>query len=79
MEKETNKKNPAKEALNIFIGVMAMLLLFSSCSSSNDSSSSTNKESAEMEIKRASCESRTNTYYKCSYSIWEDRCVCKAR
>lgn len=29
--------------------------------------------------KGAECRSRSNTYYKCSWSSWEDRCVCKQR
>ena len=31
------------------------------------------------ELKRADCRSNTNAYRKCSWSVIEDRCVCKQR
>ncbi len=31
------------------------------------------------ELKRADCRSNTNSYRKCSWSVIEDRCVCKLR
>lgn len=42
-----------------------------------------NQPYSEEEIEEAgkwrTCSERTNTYYKCSWSFKEDRCVCKQR
>lgn len=37
------------------------------------------KQDAKDELKRADCRSNTNAYRKCSWSVIEDRCVCKLR
>lgn len=33
----------------------------------------------ESITKQQRCSQKTNTYYKCSWSVIEDRCVCKQR
>ncbi len=37
------------------------------------------QQQEENITKRRLCSEKTNTYYKCSWSIVEDRCVCKQR
>lgn len=43
------------------------------------SSSSHEDKVIEMGKKEAECDKQTNAYYKCSYSVHEERCVCKQR
>lgn len=37
------------------------------------------QQQEENITKRRLCSEKTNTYYRCSWSITEDRCVCKQR
>lgn len=48
-------------------------------SSSGSSSSRENKAREMEERKEAKCRAKSDDYNKCSYSVWEGRCVCKRR
>lgn len=36
-------------------------------------------EDRELNRKKEQCSAMSDTYNKCSYSLWEARCVCKRR
>ncbi len=59
----------------VFIVLIAMIIELISCTAGDGSS----KNNAEDYVKYDSCREKSNTYFKCSYSVWEDRCVCKMR
>ncbi len=61
-----------KKYIMIFI-ITIILAVCSGCSSSSDEGDEI------MEERRSACEAKSSTFYKCSYSLWEGRCVCKQR
>ncbi len=61
--------------IGVIVVIVFMIFGLASCSSSDDK----NDEDLKLEAKRSACSARTNTYYKCDWSLWEDRCVCKQR
>lgn len=82
VNKKMEKKNQievdtgSKIAAAVIMGVIALIIfgLFS-CSSDGNYT----EEELEEAGKWRTCSERSNTYYKCSWSHHEDRCVCKQR
>ena len=69
-----NKGSTLGTIVLIFAFLLAAYGLFGGSSSSDD-----DMEEEEFEIKSQSCETYSDTYHKCHYSIIEERCVCKER
>ena len=61
-------------SLIIFVITMIISMIFSSIPSDYKK-----QQDRKDELKRTECRTRTNTYQKCSWSVIEDRCVCKLR
>lgn len=59
------------------IMIVIALIIFGLVSCSSDGNYT--DEELEEAGKWRECSERSNTYYKCSWSHWEDRCVCKQR
>ena len=55
------------------LGICFFVSVFDDSSSSSKDTGNWSKE-ASIE-----CQNRSNTYYKCGWSVIEDRCVCKQR
>ena len=65
-----------KSLLFVIVFIVGLILIgISSCSVDD----SRKEEEKELARKREYCSAKSNTYYKCSYSIWEGRCICKQR
>lgn len=60
----------------VIVFIVGLILIGISSCSVDDSSK---EEEEELARKREYCSAKSNTYYKCSYSIWEGRCICKQR
>lgn len=71
---KSNKKSNAMSTIAIAVIILIIFGLISSCHNHNYTD-----EDLENAAKWNSCEKRSSTYYKCSWSFWEDRCVCKQR
>jgi len=69
---EVKNTNQTGGFFGIVILAIIIVLLFGGNSSSSDDEDTTPK-------KYTACENRSDTYHKCSWSAWEDRCVCKQR
>lgn len=59
-----------------FVIAIIISMIFSSISIPSDYKK---QQDRKDELKRTECRTRTNTYQKCSWSVIEDRCVCKLR
>lgn len=55
------------------ISIILIIILEVTSPSNDKSTTSTTPKKYEV------CEAKTNTYYKCHWSSWEDRCICKQR
>lgn len=78
---EWAKEHPVQNKIRtcLILGVFAFCIWVVFLTNNYDSPSSDSSSSDENTAMRTYCSSLTNTYQKCSYSIWEDRCVCKDR
>lgn len=65
-----DKKTASIFGVLVFIVIVILASIFG-----EDDDASTKREVA----KKQSCQSQSSTYYKCSYSYFEGRCVCKLR
>ena len=72
-ENTTNQKSSGIGG--ILGGVLLIYIVFSMVFGCSDSSATDSSTDYKIE----SCSSRTNTYQKCHWSAWENRCVCKFR
>lgn len=67
--------NSLKSFAIITVCIVVLFLCVYACT--YDSTDST--EYTKEELKSMECRNRSNTYYKCSWNVWEDRCTCKQR
>ena len=70
---EEERKNKGNTALivGIICLIIGVLCIYGGTSSSDDDDTTP--------YKYRTCENKSDTYHKCSWSISEDRCVCKER
>ena len=73
---QTNVDTGSNIAAAVIMGVI-VLIIFGLVSCYSDGNYT--DEELEEAGKWRACSERSNTYYKCSWSHWEDRCVCKQR
>lgn len=75
-------KNKVGSSIGSTIGAVCIIIiligLVSSCFD-DDTSSPSSSNSNWSEEKSIECRNRSDTYYKCSWNVWEDRCTCKQR
>lgn len=64
------------QSFGVSIACFAFIIVVGFCSANSNSDSSSD---SDLDYKIDSCSSRTNTYQKCHWSAWENRCVCKFR
>lgn len=80
-EKNTNVKQNVKQKddppLIAYIVIGGIVVFFIAIFILGASGSDTSDEQGQLE--RAACRSRSNTYQKCSWNVWENRCTCKLR
>ena len=79
--KRTRRRNTLSEIFTIrnsvyLIGIVGFVLLVVGACTANKEKS---PEEIRQEQERADCRSRSNTYQKCSWNVWENRCTCKLR
>ena len=67
-------KNPTIIGVIILIIIILSISIFVITIFSDSSSSNTTTPK-----KYTACENRSDTYHKCKWSGWENRCVCKQR
>lgn len=75
------KKNPKKAMIAFGVVLVGGLCSLGACGILGvfDSSTAEQREKEENRQKIQACNQLTNTYQKCSWSAWENRCVCKQR
>lgn len=67
-----------KKRLFLIILLFVLMTCLSGCGSSSGSSSSSSGRNWS-EQNSIDCQRKSDTYYKCSWNMIEDRCTCKAR
>lgn len=72
---EKKKKNNEFKWYHWFGIILLFFMIFIGISEEGEE---TTEEKIDR-LNRESCSSQSNTFYKCSWSFWEDRCVCKQR
>lgn len=65
--------------MKIFKHIIIVVLLFVTIITLTGCTDDNSEEADELNKKKEQCSAITDTYNKCSYSVWEARCVCKRR
>lgn len=73
------KNDNIKTKLIIGLIITTVIGLIGATVLANQPSDYEKKKDAEEQLRRDDCRSNTNAYRKCSWSVIEDRCVCKQR
>ena len=79
--KDTLEEKKQKTLINI--GTICLILGLGFCLFSGVITSSNTKKDDDVDVKKEIekkiCTNKTDDYHKCSWSVIEDRCVCKQR
>jgi hypothetical protein len=75
-KKENNEKKVDNGGFVVFMVIVLVIFGIYAVVQNNSEPSDEDLENAQ---KWNECEERSNTYFKCGWNHWEDRCTCKAR
>lgn len=80
MKKEESWGSIIKSGLlRAVIIVVGLWAVFSFINTMSDQYEKEDEETNKIMDKKAACDTLTDAYHKCTYSVWEERCVCKER
>lgn len=79
MDKNNSNINSENEFFGKILGGIIIVIAFFILKACVTEAAKPDDKDLENIAKYNSCSKRSSTYYKCNWSTWENRCVCKQR